>query len=159
INTIQNFDPIDTAKQLKEYAVDYIENMGKFGRNILIGGYNLFGGNYGKSLSPGEYWNPYSSLSITPKPDGSGNIIQGLDPQGVVAISREYYHDDTYGTKGADNLIGKSGTNTIYGYEGNDHIEGRGDTDLLIGGSGNDEIFAGNGDDQLYGSEGDDILF
>ncbi len=159
VNTIEDFDPVDTTKQLIEYAKDYVENVGKFGRNVLIGGYNLFGGNYGKTYKLGQYPTPYPSVSITAKADGSGNIIQGLDPQGVTAIAREYYHDDIYGTSGSDNLIGKSGTNTIAGYEGNDHIEGRGDIDLLIGGAGDDEIFGGNGDDQLYGTEGNDNLF
>jgi len=159
VNTIEDFDPVENAKQLIEYAKDYVENVGKFGRNILIGGYNLFGGNYGQTYKPGQYPTPYPSVSITAKPDGTGNIIQGLDPQGVTAIAREYYHDDIYGTSGSDNLIGKSGTNTVSGYGGNDHIEGRGDIDLLIGGAGDDEVFGGNGDDQLYGSEGNDNLF
>src|SRR3989338_4738298 len=159
LNTIEDFDPVDTTKQLIEYAKDYVENVGKFGRNVLIGGYNLFGGHYGQTYKPGQYPTPYASINISPKADGTGNIIQGLNPEGVVAIAREYYHDDIYGTQGSDNLIGKSGTNTIAGYEGNDHIEGRGDIDLLIGGQGDDEIFAGNGDDQLYGSEGNDNLF
>lgn len=159
INTIEDFDPVDTTKQLTEYAKDYVENIGKFGRNVLIGGYNLFGGNYGKTYKPGQYPTPYPSVSVTPKEDGTGNIIQGLDPEGVVAIAREYYHDDLYGNSGSDNLVGKSGTNTIYGFEGNDHIEGRGDVDLLVAGKGDDEVFGGNGDDQIYGSEGNDMLF
>jgi Ca2+-binding RTX toxin-like protein len=136
----------------KDYTIDFIKDVGR-------GAITLFTGRYGKELKDGQYWNPYPSLNITPKADGTGNIIQGLDPQGVTAIAREYYHDDIYGTRGSDNLIGKSGTNTIAGYEGNDHIEGRGDIDLLIGGAGDDEIFGGNGDDQLYGSEGNDNLF
>jgi Ca2+-binding RTX toxin-like protein len=113
----------------------------------------------GKEYGPGEYPNPYSYLDLTPKEDGTGNIIRGIEPEGVVAIAREYFHDDIYGTRGSDNLIGKSGTNTIMGYEGNDHLEGRGDVDLLIGGKGDDEVFGGNGNDQIYGSEGNDNLF
>jgi len=113
----------------------------------------------GKEYGEGEYPDPYSYLSVTPKEDGTGNKIVGVEPEGVVAIAREYYHDDLYGNSGSDNLVGKSGTNTIYGYGGNDHIEGRGDIDLLVGGTGNDDIYAGNGDDQLYGSEGNDNLF
>ncbi len=113
----------------------------------------------GKEYGPGEYPDPYSFLKIEAKADGTGNKIIGIEPQGVVAIAREYYHDDLYGTQGSDTLVGKSGTNTIMGYGGNDHLEGRGDIDLLVGGAGDDEIFGGNGDDQLYGSEGNDNLF
>ena len=113
----------------------------------------------GKEYGPGEYPDPYSFLKIEAKADGTGNKIIGIEPQGVVAIAREYYHDDLYGTQGSDTLVGKSGTNTIMGYGGNDHLEGRGDIDLLVGGAGDDEIFGGNGDDQLYGSEGSDNLF
>ncbi len=150
----------ENFKQILRGIDDFIiSSSGRFYRDFGIGAYNLFGGNYGKTYKPGQYPTPYASLNISPKADGSGNIIQGLDPQGVTAIAREYYHDDIYGTSGSDNLIGKSGTNTIAGYEGNDHIEGRGDIDLLIGGAGDDEIFGGNGDDQLYGTEGNDNLF
>lgn len=31
INTIEDFDPVENAQQLKEYAIDYVENVGKFG--------------------------------------------------------------------------------------------------------------------------------
>jgi Ca2+-binding RTX toxin-like protein len=137
---------------VKDITIDLIRDVGR-------GAITLFTGRYGKELKDGQYWNPLPSLRIIPKEDGTGNIIQGLDPQGVVAIAREYYHDDIYGTSGSDSLVGKSGTNTIVGYEGNDHIEGRGDVDLLVGGKGDDEIFGGNGDDQIYGSEGADNLF
>jgi murein DD-endopeptidase MepM/ murein hydrolase activator NlpD/Ca2+-binding RTX toxin-like protein len=113
----------------------------------------------GKEYGAGEYPNPYSYLQITPKADGTGNVIIGIESEGVVAIAREYYHDDLYGNSGSDNLIGKSGTNTIYGYGGNDHLEGRGDIDLIVGGEGDDEIFGGNSDDQLYGSQGSDNIF
>jgi hypothetical protein len=70
----------------------------------------------GKEYKAGEYPDPYSYLRIEAKEDGTGNKIIGIEPEGVVAIAREYYHDDLYGTSGSDNLIGKSGTNTIYGY-------------------------------------------
>ena len=150
----------ENFKQILRGIDDFIiSSSGRAFRDFGIGAYNLFGGHYGQTFKPGQYPTPYSSISVTPKPGGTGTIIQGLNPQGVVAIAREYYHDDIYGTSGSDNLIGKSGTNTILGYEGNDHIEGRGDIDLLIGGSGDDEIFGGNGDDQIYGSEGSDNLF
>jgi hypothetical protein len=100
----------------------------------------------GKEYGPGEYPDPYSYLKIEAKEDGTGNRIIGIESEGVVAIAREYYHDDKrrseasilqlaqlknkktceylYGNSGSDNLIGKSGTNTIYGYAGNDHLEG-----------------------------------
>ncbi|MES2677874.1 MAG: peptidoglycan DD-metalloendopeptidase family protein [Pseudomonadota bacterium] len=118
----------------------------------------------GREYGPGEYPDPYSYLQTEPKLDENGNPtgdynIIGIEPEGVVAIAREYYHDDLYGNSGSDNLIGKSGTNTIMGYDGNDHIEGRGDVDLLIGGKGDDEIFGGNGNDQIFGSQGNDNLF
>lgn len=113
----------------------------------------------GKKLGAGEYFDPYSYLKIEAKEDGTGNKIIGIEKEGVVAIAREYYHDDLYGNSGSDNLIGKAGTNTIYGYDGDDYIEGRGDIDLLVGGDGNDEIYAGNGDDQVYGGSGNDQLF
>ncbi len=113
----------------------------------------------GKEYGPGEYPDPYSYLKIEAKEDGTGNRIIGIESEGVVAIAREYYHDDLYGNSGSDNLIGKSGTNTIYGYAGNDHLEGRGDIDLLVAGDGDDEAFGGNGDDQIYGGNGSDNLF
>lgn len=113
----------------------------------------------GKEYGPGEYPDPYSYLKIEAKEDGTGNKIIGIESEGVVAIAREYYHDDIYGTSGSDNLVGKSGTNTIYGYGGNDHLEGRGDIDLLVAGDGDDEAFGGNGDDQIYGGNGNDNLF
>ena len=113
----------------------------------------------GKEYGPGEYPDPYSYLKIEAKEDGTGNKIIAIESEGVVAIAREYYHDDLYGNSGSDNLIGKSGTNTIYGYGGNDHLEGRGDIDLLVGGEGDDEAFGGNGDDQIYGGAGKDNLF
>ncbi len=113
----------------------------------------------GKEYGAGEYPDPYSYLKIEAKEDGTGNRIIGIESEGVVAIAREYYHDDLYGNSGSDNLIGKSGTNTIYGYGGNDHLEGRGDIDLLIAGDGNDEAFGGNGDDTIYGGNGSDNLF
>ncbi len=113
----------------------------------------------GKEYGAGEYPDPYSYLRIEAKEDGTGNKIIAIEPEGVVAIAREYYHDDLYGNSGSDNLVGKSGTNSIYGYGGNDHLEGRGDIDLLVGGDGDDEAFGGNGDDQIYGGNGNDNLF
>ncbi len=116
----------------KDYSIDFV-------KDFFSGAIKLFTGRYGKELKDGQYWNPYSYLKIQDKLDANGNptgdkIIIGLEPEGVVAIAREYYHDDLYGNSGSDNLIGKSGTNTIYGYAGNDHLEGRGDVDLLVAG-------------------------
>lgn len=164
-DTLIKFDfSSDSIEENSKQAVKAIEDIAKaylidFPEDVLIGIYNLFGGNYGQTYKDGEYPTPYSYLQVTPKADGTGNIIQGVQSEGVVAIAREYYHDDLYGNSGSDNLIGKSGTNTIYGYGGNDHLEGRGDIDLLVGGEGDDEAFGGNGDDQIYGGKGKDNLF
>ncbi|MES2678088.1 MAG: tandem-95 repeat protein, partial [Pseudomonadota bacterium] len=130
-----------------------------FVKDIAIGVYNLFGGHYGKTLGAGEYWNPYSFINVTPKEDGTGSIITGVEREGAVLIASENGNDDIYGTNGQDIMIGKSGKNTILGYDGNDHIEGRSNDDILIGGQGDDEILGGLGNDYLSGSEGDDSLF
>ncbi|MBL6664523.1 MAG: M10 family metallopeptidase C-terminal domain-containing protein [Rickettsiales bacterium] len=153
----------DIDDQLKEFLKgyeDYVKALTiDFAKDIGRGAIQLLTGSYGIEYAAGEYPTPYSYIKVIPKEDGSGNNIIGIEPEGVVAIAREYYHDDLYGNSGSDNLIGKSGTNTIYGYGGNDHIEGRGDIDLLVGGDGNDDIYAGNGDDQVYGGSGNDNLF
>ena len=158
INTLEDLSVEDLAEQAKELSIDLVENVGKFGRDVLIGAYNLIGQDYGKKYSAGQYENPYSFTQVTPKEDGSGNIIVGLEREGVVIQAAEGQNDDLFGTDGQDSLVGKSGQNTIYGYKGNDHIEGRGDDDILVGGEGNDEIFGGNGNDYLIGNEGDDQL-
>lgn len=87
----------------------------------------------------------------------------------------------TYGSKGADQITGRSvadeiygGTSgvdpndlgdTIWGYGGNDKIFGNGGDDILYGGSGvlnavdgNDTINGGTGNDKIYGEVGNDQL-
>jgi len=146
----------EALKGFEDFAKAATIDLAKdIGRSFI----KLTTGSYGINYAPGEYPNPYSYLNVTPKADGTGNKIVGVESEGVVAIAREYYHDDIYGNSGSDNLVGRSGTNTIYGYGGNDYIEGRGDIDLLFGGAGDDEIVGGDGNDQLYGSGGSDLLF
>ena len=98
----------DIDDQLKE-ALKGIEDFGKtwsidLVKDIGRGAIKLFTGSYGKEYGPGEYPNPYSYLQIIPKADGTGNNIIGIEKEGVVAIAREYYHDDLYGNSGSDNL-------------------------------------------------------
>ena len=113
----------------------------------------------GKEFKDGEYPDPYSFLQIEAKEDGTGNIIYGVEKEGVVAIAREYYHDDIYGTNGNDILVGKSGTNLLVGRGGNDLLEGRGDTDQIYGGDGDDIIEAGNENDYVQGDAGNDLIY
>jgi len=112
----------------------------------------------GKEFKEGEYPDPYSFLQIEAKEDGVGNIIYGVEKEGVVAFAREHYHDDIYGTNGNDILVGRSGTNLLAGRGGDDLIEGRGDTDQIYGGDGNDIVEAGNENDYVEGNAGNDLL-
>jgi hypothetical protein len=85
----------DLGDQLRIATVDLIRDIGRGTIKLLFGG-------YGKKLSAGEYWNPYSLLNIEAKADGTGKIIRGLEPQGVVAISSQDksstgIDDDIYG--------------------------------------------------------------
>ncbi len=113
----------------------------------------------GKEYEDGEYPDPYSFLHIEEKEDGTGQSIYGIEPEGVVAMTREHYHDDIYGTNGNDILVGRSGTNILAGRGGDDLLEGRGDTDQIYGGEGNDIIEAGNENDYVQGDEGNDLIY
>ncbi|MDA9573751.1 hypothetical protein N9R48_02360 [Rickettsiales bacterium] len=113
----------------------------------------------GAEFKEGEYPDPYSFLTVEAKEDETGNIIYGIEKEGVVAMAREYYHDDIYGTNGNDILVGKSGTNLLVGRKGDDLIEGRGDTDQIYGGDGNDIIEAGGENDYVQGDAGNDLIY
>lgn len=112
----------------------------------------------GKEYGAGEYPDPYSFLKLVAKEDGLGNIIYGLEQEGVVARARDGFDDDIVGTAGNDNLIGGDGTNVITGRGGNDHLEGRDDVDQIYGGEGDDLIEAGGSDDYVSGGSGDDTI-
>jgi Ca2+-binding RTX toxin-like protein len=155
---LQGDDVGENMKQILRGLDDYmISSSVRFVRDFGIGVYNLFGSDYGKKLSAGQYWQPLENKTITQKEDGGYQIV-GIDPQGVVLTAREGMNDDLFGTNAQDILIGRSGNNTIIGYGGNDHIEGRGDDDILIGGDGDDEIFGGGGNDVIYGDAGNDTI-
>lgn len=137
--------------QLKAMTIDFLQDIGRSLTDNLLGG-------YGKSLSANQYFQPYAFTSITEKPDGTGYIIAGLEQSGVVAQATENGHDDIYGTKGSDNIVGRAGKNSLFGYEGNDHLEGRSNDDVIIAGQGHDYAFGGAGDDYISGEEGNDHL-
>ncbi len=59
---------------------------------------------------------------------------------------------------GADNLIGRKGSDGLFGLGGDDVLRGGRDQDLLLGGDGDDKLNGNGGNDRLLGGDGNDIL-
>lgn len=74
----------------------------------------------------------------------------------------------TYGTAGADYMMGSAcrdifygngGRDQLFGLDGNDYLNGGGDIDQVHGNTGSDCLIAGSGgNDYLYGGQNDDTL-
>lgn len=88
--------------------------------------------------------------------DGNHPAPMPLQPQGtskeLVSIENAVgtaYHDDIYGTDGANVLSGGNGNDMLVGFAGNDTLAGGNGNDFLIGGLGADTMTGGAGADRF----------
>jgi Ca2+-binding RTX toxin-like protein len=65
---------------------------------------------------------------------------------------------DARGSRGNDQISGRSGDNTMSGGRGHDRLEGGNGNDVLGGGNHNDSLSGGKGADDLAGGNGNDVL-
>ena len=80
-----------------------------------------------------------------------------------------YYYDEikdissvddvTFGSNGADELVGSWYDDQIFAQDGNDELTGRYNSDWLHGEGGDDYIDGSEGDDYLFGGAGDDKIY
>ena len=67
--------------------------------------------------------------------------------------------DVTFGSNGADELVGSWYDDQIFAQDGNDELTGRYNSDWLHGEGGDDYIDGSEGDDYLFGGAGDDKIY
>ncbi|TRD21520.1 calcium-binding protein [Palleronia caenipelagi] len=63
------------------------------------------------------------------------------------------------GGDGNDTILGGLGSDALYGQAGEDRIDGSRGDDSIFGGSGNDSLEGRGDDDVIYGGDGDDQIF
>jgi Ca2+-binding RTX toxin-like protein len=111
----------------------------------------------GNILGLGDIWPNPSILSVQEDPfpqSFSGNTLWQDDLDFI-----RFHYGETWGTPGADDMVGDGGVDVLVGDGGNDTISGNGANDLLSGKEGNDTLDGGSGDDSLMGGAGVDFLY
>ncbi len=81
------------------------------------------------------------------------NVFDGIDQLAEIDLPSA-----VEGDRGADTLVGTTGTDILQGEGGNDLINGRAGDDFIFGGWGHDTLSGGRGDDWIDGGNGNDVL-
>jgi Ca2+-binding RTX toxin-like protein len=92
-----------------------------------------------------------------------GDVASGGDAEGdnlnsIENVTGSAYHDDIWGSDGANVLRGNGGADTLKGFGGNDQLFGGDGNDTLYGMDGNDTLRGEDGNDTLNGGVGDDTM-
>lgn len=98
------------------------------------------------------------TLDLADHPEGATIRLDDVANDGNSGEGDNYHSDfeRTYGTQGADVIVGTAGNDWVRGGSGDDVIQGLGGNDEIDGDSNNDTIDGGDGNDILYGGYGND---
>ncbi len=111
------------------------------GADTLNGGSGIDTAAYNES-SAGVFVSLYNDVA-------SGGDAEGDELNSIENLTGSAYHDDLWGSDGA---------NVLKGMDGNDSLKGFGGNDTLYGGNGNDSLYGMDGIDTLRGENGNDVL-
>lgn len=132
---------------------------GDSGNDTLKGGGGADTLNGGSGIDTANYYDSGAGVFVSLYNDvASGGDAEGDELNSIENVTGSAYHDDLWGSDGANVLRGNDGDDSLKGFGGNDTIYGGDDNDSLYGMDGADTLRGENGNDMLNGGAGDDTM-